>query len=972
MNKQIVTNTKVNTRESLDEYIQSNEMTMEFMNMSKSSYYNFISMAELSTIIFEGKKYYKIKELECYIDKREKWLLENIDRKQVVELLGGEGEFKRIKKIYNIKPVSKPFYASSLEYNTHTTFYNKDEILEILNLENRKIINIKDRDEKYIALSKACDILDLSKKNIMNLITEKNAEYIVEKIGSNDTVLIDISFIEEIKELQRDFFDKYYLSAQVRYMLPDKTRSKLKRTNAPNYTRLRTLRTTSICYAYDKKEVDEMIEIYNESKHSDYITKSEAKKVLSMTDKLFVRFCREYNLKSVCLKNKLYYLKSDIYFFKEQQSHLGDRYITSKMAKEIYGINNVASLLKGTLLPSFCFNKSIPPGAMYYDREDIEVILKNKQIKEKSRNVYGENDFETFRNRLGLYDEIREFNDSIYTKEKWFNYVNFKIKCLGKSSRKHRERQISTLVLATLSLNELLKMNNVNEIYELTSAKINLWYKGVKDCKKRTYLYKYMELVSNDITLKVKNIKSKNKGFDFSKIIRYDDKCFELSKKKLIRKSNGVYSYKEYIELFRHLINLKHHVKKSIDYINEDNITYLSTWLYCLLHLNNAWRHGDVSDFPRLKFDDLLDLWRIDSIEWFLTNEITIAQSRRIISRIIQYDFRVSKTEVYGHFFSSDTLSPAIATAILMLESFYRDSYVDRYLDYSQPIMEFNNEYNQPTEKMVSECIEGCSIKQFEFSSLKMNRSVLTFIYNISCKISPSGYNVLMLPKYMRKHINENSTLEYIEFNMEELEFLSQELFQRGELGYIVDSLLNLVCDKSENSIDRTTEIGYVRALFGGYQKVEGLVRMLNTFDDKNEIIKLLNEYTYEKCISIVSNLSIGNLVSRKQDIQCLISRESFNCINGGDCENCRFHIPSIYTLWTLCNSLKEEISIYFSTSNRGKKIKLSSRIHRKIDTVIQAISKYGQEYVYNCMDIEREEFLVMINEVKSVGYLID
>ena len=472
---------------------------------------------------------------------------------------------------------------------------------------------------------------------------------------------------------------------------------------------------------------------------------------------------------------------------------------------------------------------------------------------------------------------------------------------------------------------------------------------------------------------KAEFIKFKNTGFRLKELIKPDSECFNSTKKTLKFDSDSIYDYEEYITLFKHLINIPLHVKRSLDNIYKNNdISYLSCWLYLLIHLNNGWRHGDVTRFPRLYLSDILDEWEICNLDWFKVNEVSIPQSRRIISRITEYDFRISKTDVYGHFFCSDRLAPSISTAILMLECYYKYFYIGAIPELDAPIMNFSStKFNEPSNTIILKCIDGANLKNFTFTTRKMNRSVLTYLYNVANEISSCGYNALILPKYLRAHIDSMSTIQYIQFDSKQLEFLSGELFVRGEFGFITDSLLNMISTKPNKSIIRTSEIKCVHELFGSTEKIEATSRMLNKFEDeKVEIINILTEKGYDECVNTVSNIFLGNMPSKIPNIQCLFSEQGCRCPNIS-CENCKYKIPSIYVLKTICSLVREEIDMYMSTKHIGKKIKLSSQIHNHVDIILEAIKKYGQEYVYNCLDIDRGTFLNLFASIEPVEYLL-
>lgn len=842
--------------------------------------------------------------------------------------------------------------------------------------------------DNYVEFKEAYKLLNVTSYMFSRILEENELEGKI-FIESKRKNYIGKSALEELLFLQKKFWNEHYILSFSQKNIGEKL-YKIESVKIPCYAKTLLFTAlkgnTNFNIAFRKKDIDYIACLYKKTKKSDYyISEDEFKEILGLSQKVFANFIKEYELEFI-LKDtvkKKYFFQEDVEFFKEQQNQLGDKYITTSMAKEKYG-NNVVDILwhrckSGFELPIFCRNRNIKINSQekVYDSDEVKFYVNKKNFNNTLYNTFGATDFETVKLKLNLYsDRLSIFENTIYTKEKWYEFISEKLSQSKNNSDESKDGMISMLVRATLDLEDLMAISNVSEIYSASTIQINMWLKKVNNRRKKFYLYQFFVEVSKDIKLRLKHEKIVRKGFKIEQIEKPDLNSHKRNAQSK-EDSENIYDSDTYIKIFKHLINIQLHAKRAIEYIKRNNgdVGYLSIWLYTLLHLNNGWRHGDVTKFPRLYFKDVMDEYNINDINWFKTNTISDARSRRIISRIIQYDFRISKTEVYGHFFCSNKLAPAIATAILMLECLYQHNYIDMVPKLNEPIMKFAmSKYNEPTETLLRDCFKNCKIPNFKFSSLKMNRSVLTLVYNTACAISPSGYNALILPKYLRAHIEDMSTIQYVQFTSKQLEFLSGELFERGEFGFITDSLLNLISDKPEKSIDRTEDIKKVDELLGDKQKQEAIVGMLNYFrNEKEEIIKLLNEMSYDKCVEIISNIYMHNLPSREIDIQCLFSKQGCQRI-GIECKDCEYKIPNIYVLKTLCDTLKEEMDLYINTQHIGKKIKLSSKIHKKVDILMDAIDKFGHEYVYNCIDMNRDEFknlFVRILEVKDLIRLI-
>lgn len=806
--------------------------------------------------------------------------------------------------------------------------------------------------------------------NVFNkiIIEMQNSKFIRNIDGKR---YINKDFVREIKNLQNEFWEKNCTVNEAKEKMKGYGIININRVTIPRYAKFG--KYTILKCAYKNSDIEEYIKAQDLSKNNDFILRIDAINILNISEGSFAKVAKENKLE---VFNKSYYKKSDILFFKEQQSYLGTDYLTSRMALEKYG--DIKFVLKSKIMafetPYFCRLRTMEKNSKLYLKADIEKILEKYKSEEIYNNITGETHYDTFLLKFDMKcEELNRLTESIYTKKKWLKHIYVILSSKKNVATKTADNIINTCLEASRNLNGLMNVYNVDEVYSLTSFEINLWFKQISGLKKRYFIYLFFEEVSNDIKLKKLKSGEYNKKFVLDKIEKYNNDSF-LKKEIDKESSDGIYKYEDYLKLFRHLIKIDIHlirIFKEFKNSKSLNLNYISTWLYLLLHLNNGWRHGDIARFPRLYMEDLIEKWEIDSLEWFEKNEITISQARRIVARIREYDFRISKTQVYGYFFCSDTLAPAIATAILLIEVFYRGSESVIAPNYDEPIMNFNNsKYNEPSKGLINKCLYESNLNNFVFYSRKMNRTLLTFIYRIVSKESKIGYDALLIPQHVRKHLNPMSTVEYISFEMEDLEFLTKELFERGEFGFIIDSLLNLI-ESPKSRRDRTKSIKMISSFFGGSSKLEATIGLLNYFDDeKIAINKLLKEYTYEQSLEFLTEIYLNNLPAKESGIQCLFSNIGCQEIDK-KCKECIYKIPNIYLLKTIGDELVYFMDIYNNSDNTCKKIKISSKIHSNVNIILQAVRKYGRDYVYACMDIDRIEFLEKFKKIPEVESLL-
>jgi len=214
--------------------------------------------------------------------------------------------------------------------------------------------------------------------------------------------------------------------------------------------------------------------------------------------------------------------------------------------------------------------------------------------------------------------------------------------------------------------------------------------------------------------------------------------------------------------------------------------------------------------------------------------------------------------------------------------------------------------------------------------------------------------------KILRGHIHINSTLHYIDFNIEAVEELSKMLFARGEFGYV----FSLLIDKLNHGVtksfkEKTEQIRDVSDAFGDVNKINTTIAFLNCIrSDKEVIKKYFSTMSFDECLQKANDLYAMNLPSKEgTDIQCLYSKN--HCVHPNlECQECPYKISTIYSLSTLCDGLTHDMDMYNSTSNIAKRFKLSLKIHRKKNVLIEAIKRFGKDYIYGCLGLPRDKFL--------------
>jgi hypothetical protein len=918
------------------------------------------------------------------------------------EVMGVKGVTKgkldsaRLKKV----PIPSGFNALlsntrflNTEYKISQVAFRKEEFdkfREKFEKNERSTTELNGQEKnKYITREKTSEILGfdkLSRDIIDKCLSELKIRHIY--IGIRKYYHID-----DIKYSQKNvmaFYDNHYTYFEAHNLLGISDiklkNSKIKKVKIPKgynavlYSKRHPDRKYMISkIAFLKNEIDKIDEEYTRNRLNDidvnlnicdFIKSKEVLKVTGFTinhfKKILMESC-EIRIFRNGIHGRLFH-KEDINELVRKQKKFFSEYIDSASAMKMYPEIKIHHFkkLKCYDAPYYAVTKknsiSIRARKGVYKISDITQFLERKIRDIVNHNIAENTPFKTFKSRLNSHPHWDWDNcDSVSqdTTKAWFQFVEGRLnrsiskgKCLDININQH--------VRCTLLIQELLTRNNKNEIHLLTSNEINLFLNSTNVLKNKKLIYLFL----------------KNIYFDVKASESLNSRCYKLSDIKIPprimpnkdadsenKSEDIIYDFEVYCEVFKYQLNLEFHTKKSIQEIEEEGTaTYASVWLYTMLHLNNAWRHGDVRSFPKIEINDLLDDYGVSNISWFKENKIELHLSRAIISRVIQWEFTISKTQMKGRFFCSDELAQPIATAIIILTLFC----YSLPLDSSNILMKFLSKYNEVSTRLLKKFFRGLVIKDFSFSSKKFNKTIMTYITyltNMSGDCKSVEY-----AQWLRGHKRIGSTLHYIDFNVDFAEKLAKMLFARGEFGYIPSLLLQRLNSGEIQNFEATTEqLVNINRYFGDACKVNITISFLNRMRSERDFVaNYISSKSLKECQTMLTDLYTGSLPSKEgRDVQCIFSKGKCQRIDLDDCFECQFHIPTIYALSTLCNKIQQEITEYSKTKNKPRRFRLSLKIQRKKYILIEAIQRFGKDYVYECLGMNRDEFLDRLSVVE-------
>lgn len=868
-------------------------------------------------------------------------------------------------------------------YRTVNYMYSKKEVYDIKE-HNDFII------ENCIPTNDAVKYLGISRNKFSQIIKNFNIEH-KEMIGFNGKYYIktDIEMIKEkqnivedkgyINKEQEDFFDNHMSRREVLDLLKTTKHifdslEKIKIPDGFPIPRKKRNMADNDTVMYSKEKVYE-IKKHNDFIEEKYITHEKAAEYLDVSIPILQQIVKEFVLEykeKIGFKGKRYFVKDDIEEIKVKQREFWEKYINTKEINTLWeniSCNYIRTFGQpGCVVPTYAKMKTYFSNGMHLNCWERDAVLgkiytlgKAKQMQ----NTFGETYFETFKLRLDVIpDELAKFNSSGYTKEKWFEFVESKL-----TERQHQKTatmNIAIFVKITEIISRALQAFDVAEIYALNSKQIALVYNW-NNISQKMLFHNFLVDVEEEVRLQLLKTGVVTKSFSLEKVNKIKDSEDAEKKKKVEtrkKQKKEIYDFEVWANLFDFLIDIKLHAKNSVDKIEKDkDIKYPSVWLYLILHLNNAWRNGDAADFPRLHIHDLITEFGIDSLDWFKCNELTVEQSRRVITRVINREFKINKTQIKGHFFSSDVLAPAFATAVLIIEIFLLSKGIlDSNTEYV-PLLNFGTQYNQPSRSQLKNFIKGMDgYDGFVFRSKFMNKSVMTYIWHLA---NMSGDdNALKYVQKLRNHMDKNSPLHYVDFDLKRIESLTKHLFRRGEFGYIPSLLIQRIKGEPLCFEEMTEAVYRVNNAFNGVFKLNSTVGFLNAVKhERAKVVELIEKKSLKECQQTLTDLFTDNLPSKEKDIQCLVSKEDCRRTDK-ECLDCEYHIPTIYAITSLCKAIIAHIREYNKTINIAKQFKLALRIERKMIVLSEAIKRFGSKYVYNCLGMTKEELLEELDEI--------
>ncbi|HFK1475471.1 hypothetical protein [Bacillus paranthracis] len=879
------------------------------------------------------------------------------------------GKYRKISTHYNgLKVWLKEGHLTTKEgrgiNGKPSTFFNVKELDALME-------KIEEMEEKYItekevvysfgikqSVTESVFVGQRRVNEITTFCDSEKIEYIQYKNGFNR------AFLYVNKEQLLHFLEKHIRNKELaeKYNINSTEMGIIEKKN--NIKRIGFSKTIWFYRVEDAK----CFEIYNENL-DDYYTIEEASDILKIRKYTLRQIFKEEGMGLLELtRQQVYCSKENIKEIVERAKGIKEKYCSSNEVNDICGVaiyqpTAVFTPIKSNFLMRYAIGTQ---SSVVFLREEVDEHKNKLDMQEKiNRILLKETPIKAFEKWLSLKG-TSFFKNSPNTEKEWYTYCNEKLMLAERSSKGMRN-----LIRDFVDCTEILSNLTIEkELYSLTSNEINLkLFNPSIGVVKQMQLYIFLKEFHAKINVYVKKKEGQKKIFNMGRIIdpnKYETK--ELPK--------DVYEYAEYMEVYKYVQEEKHKHKaisdaeKIINGEDEKKISYYaSAWLYVLAHLGNAWRHGDIMNMPMVDFASV----GIDSLETLKKRDLTKEEANAIVNQIKRKDLTVNKTGSTNRFNCPEDLVVAFATAAIICSIIAKEriSIIVSSQTTKTRIVDFGVKDDSYFRiKSHNAFFENFGINDFQFQTLKMNRTVLVLIYMVLVK-KGKGSAALKLAQRLRAHEDFETTNIYLVIPQHELDALSESLFNRKNFGYIPDLMADILLGDTTDREQRTQEIVALNTTFGGVRKLEATAGFINrTLAERQKVADQIFNMGLDEVTDLMFDLEVNALTSNEEDYQCLVSP---NCQKPHleSCKDCPFAVPNFYSLSSLIEGFKtsifEFVRDFDPNTFEGEKTRLTNVLYKDLDHLHRAIQKFGEEEVFHFFERGKEEYNELVDLIGEV-----
>ncbi|WP_218091138.1 cell division protein FtsL [Paenibacillus solanacearum] len=432
---------------------------------------------------------------------------------------------------------------------------------------------------------------------------------------------------------------------------------------------------------------------------------------------------------------------------------------------------------------------------------------------------------------------------------------------------------------------------------------------------------------------------------------------------KLNNEKDEIYEFDTFLAYYVYVKDVEKHCQTAM----QDRI-YASAWLHVLLTTVNGWRPSDLNLLPNIEIHHL----GIDSLDYFEFHRLTKPQSDSILYQIDKMNltyFEVSKNQFKRNFYVNNSLRMSVATAYAICQ-LHNEREKDEYIIF------FNTKHNQSYKSVWKHFFNKTKLS--EYSTLKMNRSLLTYLYNDIKDKSGESYLAYIASMAIRNHDWGN---EISEFGMSETTkgYLRQiskegmmdnavvELFNRGEFGYLyylITEGAKTECGKNLTMSQETTLINHIQTQLTP-RGLESLADFLAFSESRRTTLATeVSKLNGTQLRKMIDQIYLGHLPSKSKNVQCFKHPCPYPAKSENDCISCEYGIPFAAVMGSIANELNLRIQNILNENNFANMLRDRSVIHSLMERVREAVKDLGVEYVEEYLNLtDLQEQLGMVSE---------
>lgn len=871
------------------------------------------------------------------------------------------------------------------------------ELIRINKFYAKKLVYEKSPAEKLIdTLKKRKKLLNTSQVSKLLGLRYKITEAIIQKYGigvkdkghSNYYDPKDVDFLlQKQAERYKYFTENYYTSKEIKELgikLWGDFYQEIKGVKVDSIAKINKLRRIQAVYQKDeiekyiinmqnnKVEQDKRKEV-RKKKQEEEITRKRIKfltedlgksgvlqgEILELlqikcTDNELKEILNEKEIPYFSISNKIAGMKNRqdmrkllVNQLKEYNYYDGKYYTSDEVRAFGIGLKNLNYIEIPPLIKMQKFNRK----KVMYDKESVHEIVKEKNIELIKTNIVNKRYSEPYEayniilKELGLHFS----KVAVLTEKYWTAYVNNFLQTSNGS-----ETTVKKNIKRFVSITELLiSVTNEKEIFSYSARELNLLLFNEKVFHGyRESLFTFVNKVNESLPQKIINVELLNNPYA------------EKRGKRKLKTNKEIYTTSEFVDLLDYVSNTDLHIKHSLEDISNYfkggrvHKKYDSAWLYILLHMNNGWRSSDISSFPRVDLSSI----GIKSLKDYSESALSLEDARKLITQVgAKMPFIHSKNQQKRYFFCSEELVYPLANAILICELRTREFSPD-----NDSIIDFINARQELLKSAHNNFFANFNNKEFKFSSLKMNRTFITFMTSIIKE--KTGRNPLEISKFIRNHSDIDTTNIYIEIPKEHLDILTEQLFDTGYFGYTYELLAAVLLNKSGSPDEREIQtIEMVKDVFGDIYKIENLSGYINLIKHESRALgDYLNEQSADEISRKLNLIHLGQLPGKEAYYQCLYGECIFSERN---CSKCPFSIPHFHVLSSLGKKINKRISEYkvaISDGIEGEKVRAANQLFTELLLLKQAKDKFGEEVISEFINIDYNDLLLEIRSLDN------